>query len=160
MILRFANHEDAAIAAAKLRDEGHFAELCDDSSAALWGPGAVGGVRVIASDAPVEDLDELPSPSRPAGVIWNVLRLIVAAAGLVAAATLAWLMLMLAVRNPVLFLLLTTAVAVMIYAGAVWSIICQRLLSTSILRRSAKRVLDPVLLLVLALVVLVALAVT
>lgn len=160
MILRFANHEDAAMAAAKLRDEGHFAELCDDSSAALWGPGAVGGVRVITTGAPVEDMNELPSPSRPAGVIWNVMRLIVAAAGLVAAAALTWWMLMLAVKNPVLFLLLAAFVIVMTYAGAAWSMICQKLLSASILRRRSKSVLDPVFLLVLALVVLVALAVT
>lgn len=37
MTLRFATYEGAALAAAKLRDDGHFAEIFHDTVALLWG---------------------------------------------------------------------------------------------------------------------------
>jgi hypothetical protein len=59
VILYFPNYESACLAVTKLRDEGHFAEVCDVACSSIYGAAAIGGVRVIASDEPIpEDLEE------------------------------------------------------------------------------------------------------
>jgi len=45
-IYRFHNHTDAAMLACRMRADGHRAYLLDEASSWLWGPLAVGGIRV------------------------------------------------------------------------------------------------------------------
>ncbi|MGJ8726145.1 MAG: hypothetical protein ACSHYB_16435 [Roseibacillus sp.] len=49
----FSNHFEAAVAAVELRNDGYAVEVYDDSVAALWGPMAVGGVRLVVD--PIQD---------------------------------------------------------------------------------------------------------
>lgn len=87
MISRFYNFEEASIYAARMRSEGRYAEILDGTMSSMWGPLAVGGVRVIVSDAPVED-DTPPAEGEKTawGELFDAIRMAVvffAAAGLV-----------------------------------------------------------------------------
>jgi len=55
MIHTFATREEAAIYASAMRSEGHFAEVLDEGMGAIYGPLAIGGIRVLASDEPFDD---------------------------------------------------------------------------------------------------------
>lgn len=58
--VRFDTWERAAIFAGRMRDEGRRATLLDEGVAFLWGPAAVGGVRVMVSDLVLDDEEEWP----------------------------------------------------------------------------------------------------
>jgi hypothetical protein len=65
LIYRFHNHTDAAMWACRMRDEGHRAYLLDETTSWLWGPLAVGGIRVAVypQDPDAEHIpDESPPP--------------------------------------------------------------------------------------------------
>ena len=57
--------EAAYLAVARLRNEGYVASVCDDAVATIWGPLAVGGVRVVSSDEPIEGVDRIAGCSFP-----------------------------------------------------------------------------------------------
>lgn len=59
-MVRFDTWERAAIFAGRMRDEGRRATLLDEGVAFLWGPAAVGGVRVMVSDLVLDDEEEWP----------------------------------------------------------------------------------------------------
>jgi hypothetical protein len=53
----FATREEAAVFASAMRAEGCMAEILDEGMASIYGPLAIGGVRVLVSDEPVgEDI--------------------------------------------------------------------------------------------------------
>jgi hypothetical protein len=58
--VRFDTWERAAIFAGRMRDEGRRATLLDEGVAFLWGPVAVGGVRVMVSDLVLDDEEAWP----------------------------------------------------------------------------------------------------
>ncbi len=63
-ISHFNNHTDAALYACRMRADGHRAYLLDEATSWLWGPLAVGGVRVAVyqnDDEPAE-VEEIPEP--------------------------------------------------------------------------------------------------
>ena len=66
MIEKFPTYEAAAFYAARKREEGHFAEICDEGSGFLWGPIATKGFRVIVSEYAVGE-DETPPTESPEG---------------------------------------------------------------------------------------------
>lgn len=55
----FSTLEAAHLAVARLRNDGYAAFVCDDAVASIWGPLAVGGVRVVASEEPVAEADRI-----------------------------------------------------------------------------------------------------
>lgn len=63
--VRFDTWERAAIFAGRMRDEGRRATLLDEGVAFLWGPVAVGGVRVMVSDLVLDDEEEWPEEEWP-----------------------------------------------------------------------------------------------
>jgi hypothetical protein len=85
MVRTFGTWEEAALYASFMRSEGYFAALLDECVAPLYGPAAVGGIRVLLSDEPVtndvdglhEDLheDESPPPSPPDGELVQFIRI-------------------------------------------------------------------------------------
>jgi hypothetical protein len=60
----FATHEEASIFAAAKRAEGHYAEMLDEAVAYIYGPLAVGGIRVIVSEETLAEGDD-PIPPPP-----------------------------------------------------------------------------------------------
>lgn len=67
MVHTFATHEDAAIFAAAKRAEGYHAEILDEGMGMLYGPLAIGGIRVIVSEEaiPIDDEEEKPDSTVP-----------------------------------------------------------------------------------------------
>ena len=59
-MVRFDSWERAAIFAGRMRDEGRRATMMDEGVAFLWGPAAVGGVRVMVSDLVLDEDEEWP----------------------------------------------------------------------------------------------------
>ncbi len=53
MIHTFGTREEAAIFAATMRSEGYFAEILDEGMGAIYGPLAIGGIRVLVSEQPI-----------------------------------------------------------------------------------------------------------
>lgn len=66
LIYRFHNHTDAAMWACRMRADGHRAYLLDETTSWLWGPLAVGGIRVAVypqdPEAPEEATEEIAPP--------------------------------------------------------------------------------------------------
>jgi hypothetical protein len=54
MMHTFPTREDAAIFAAGMRSDGYMAEILDDGMGAIYGPLAIGGIRVLVSEEPLE----------------------------------------------------------------------------------------------------------
>ena len=69
----FSNHFEAAVAAAHLQNEGFTVEVYDESVAALWGPLAVGGVRVVVEPGREGESTEeallLPTSDGPVDIV-------------------------------------------------------------------------------------------
>jgi hypothetical protein len=65
MIHTFATREEAAIYASSRRSDGYFAEILDEGMGAIYGPLAIGGIRVVVSDEPLEDPVAEPDGSPP-----------------------------------------------------------------------------------------------
>lgn len=152
MILNFSNPESASMRVAKLRAEGHFAELCDEASAALWGPSAVGGVRVIATDEPVTE-DCVPTTKPDVfGEFGNSIRIVVIALWLVAASWIGLIFILTTLRDPLGSVAVLLILAGTVYGMAGVSILWHRVLSASIIRSADKKVSDPTFSLVLAIV--------
>ena len=65
MIHTFATHEDAAIFASAKRAEGRYAEILDECMSGIYGPPAIGGIRVILSEEALPEAgeDDIPPPS-------------------------------------------------------------------------------------------------
>ena len=86
MIHTFSTREEAAIFASAMRSDGYFAEILDEEMGSIYGPLAIGGVRVLVSDETIEDTDEStvadnrampPVPATPdAGPFLQALRLV------------------------------------------------------------------------------------
>jgi hypothetical protein len=55
MIHTFSTREEAAIFASAIRSDGYFAEILDEGMGSIYGPLAIGGIRVLVSDEPLED---------------------------------------------------------------------------------------------------------
>lgn len=55
MVHTFATGEEAAIFASSRRSDGYFAEILDEGMGAIYGPLAIGGIRVVVSDEPLEE---------------------------------------------------------------------------------------------------------
>lgn len=73
MVHTFATREDATIFASAMRADGYHAEVMDDCMGSIYGPLAIGGIRVIVSDAPITGGDDdgdgeftLPPPPQKA----------------------------------------------------------------------------------------------
>lgn len=85
MVRMFGTWEEAALFASYMRSEGYFASLLDECVAPLYGPAAVGGIRVLLSDSPVTDdtenpdkelhETESPPPAPPDGELIQIIRL-------------------------------------------------------------------------------------
>jgi len=101
MVHTFATREEAAIFATAMRSDGYFAEILDDGMGSIYGPLAIGGIRVVVSDEPMEEsADEAGHPGQTEdGEFLRTLRLfVVGIAGLglcVVAFMLLWLVLQL-----------------------------------------------------------------
>lgn len=160
MILRFHNFEAAALAVAKLRDDGYFARVCDESVAALWGPGAVGGLRVIVSDEPIEDeIESLPS-SMLIEAFLRFGRMVVAGLWTFLGISLGLIVLRAAVSNPLGFAISVAiyglAAGVVLFGGALLSISTQRIFADSVLRDATKSNFAGDVLIMLVVVVMLA----
>lgn len=57
MMRTFATWEDAGLFASYMRSEGYFAEVLDQGASSLYGPAAIGGIRVLLSDEPVTAIE-------------------------------------------------------------------------------------------------------
>jgi hypothetical protein len=79
MIVRFATYEDAGIFAGLMRSEGHFSAILDEHIGFMWGPLVTGGFRVIVSDQPVGDEEDLPPHDLRLENLLDGLRTVVAA---------------------------------------------------------------------------------
>lgn len=154
MILRFPNHEQASLCVAELRSEGHFAEICNDISASLWGPAAVGGVRVIATDEPVAEDCEPPSEPHAAGGIKVLMRVVVLVLWFTAAGWIGLNLLMAALGEPLGFIVVLLLLAAAVCAIAGMSLLWHRMLSGSMIRSAEKSVSDTSSSLVFAIAVL------
>ena len=67
MIHTFSTREEAAIFASSMRSDGYFAEILDEGMGSIYGPLAIGGIRVLVSDEPLEDaVDGAAGPQEPA----------------------------------------------------------------------------------------------
>jgi hypothetical protein len=55
MIHTFATREEAAVFATAMRADGYIADILDEDMASIYGPLAIGGVRVLVSDQPLEE---------------------------------------------------------------------------------------------------------
>jgi len=103
MVHTFATREDAAIFASAMRSDGYFAGILDEDMGAIYGPLAIGGIRVVVSDEPIGgEVDETAgrqalSGNAEDGEFLRTLRLfVVGIAGLglaVVAIMLLWLLL-------------------------------------------------------------------
>ena len=160
MILRFHNFEAAALAVAKLRDDGYFARICDESVAALWGPGAVGGLRVIVSDEPIEDeIKSLPS-SMLIEAFLRFGRMVAAGLWIFLGISLGLIVLRAAVSNPLGFAISVAiyglAAGVVLFGGALLSISTQRIFADSVLRDATKSNFAGDVLIMLVVVVILA----
>ncbi|HSP43440.1 MAG TPA: hypothetical protein VLO11_11260 [Luteolibacter sp.] len=88
MVHTFATREEAAIFASAMRAEGYYADILDEGMGSIYGPLAIGGIRVIVSEESAENDgdDSYTVPSPPAesddGELLTTLRLFVV--GLVA----------------------------------------------------------------------------
>jgi hypothetical protein len=59
MIHTFSSREEAAIFASAMRSDGYYADILDEGMGSIYGPLAIGGIRVVVSDEPLADtLDE------------------------------------------------------------------------------------------------------
>jgi hypothetical protein len=65
-ILHFHNHTDAALCVCRLRADGNRAYLLDEATSWLWGPLAVGGIRVAVypQDDENSEEEEIPEPPK------------------------------------------------------------------------------------------------
>lgn len=79
MIVRFDTWERASVFAAKMQSEGRHAVILDGGVSFLWGPLAVGGVRVAVSDIVLDEDGEWPAMETMESELANVLRGLVAA---------------------------------------------------------------------------------
>jgi hypothetical protein len=82
---------DAAIFAGSMRQEGHYAEIIDEACGLIYGPLAVGGVRVIVSEEALGDDD--PEPPMP-GRMWGFPHEVGVFVGMLVVISLAFLALM------------------------------------------------------------------
>ncbi len=93
MVHTFATREEAAIFASAMRAEGYYAGILDEGMGAIYGPLAIGGIRVIVSDESAENegdessaVQTLPPTESNDGELLTTVRLLVvgvAACGLV-----------------------------------------------------------------------------
>jgi hypothetical protein len=56
MVHTFGTWEEAALYSSFMRSEGYFTAVFDECSASLYGPPAVGGIRVFVSDEPLAEV--------------------------------------------------------------------------------------------------------
>lgn len=77
--MRFDTYEAASIFVGVMQADGHFAAILDESMGFIYGPMAIGGFRVIATDEPVEATEEPPGEGAIEGAVLNFLRLAVGA---------------------------------------------------------------------------------
>ncbi|MEI6604061.1 MAG: hypothetical protein WCP35_02040 [Verrucomicrobiota bacterium] len=79
MIIRFNTYEEASIYAGVMQADGHFAEILDECSGFMYGPLAIGGFRVIATEEPVVVAEGPPATGPLESALLNFLRLLVSA---------------------------------------------------------------------------------
>ena len=164
MTLRYHNLEAAALAVAKLRDDGHFARICDESVSSLWGPGAVGGVRVLASDAPIEEEAGSIPDSKGIEDIMQIGRMIVAGLWTFSAIAAGLVILRAAVMAPLGFaialLVIGLATSVVLLGGGLLALTVHPALAHSVLRSGTKSVFVDSILVLIVIMLLLARAIT
>lgn len=158
MILRFPNYEAAALAATRLRDEGYFAEICDEVTPFFHGPMAMLGVRLVVSEEAVEGAYEEISIPAAEGELANFMRVgifslwgfffIAAAVGLLHMFALNPIGLIIAIISTIA---LAAFYAVLLFLAAGFSMVCHSLLAGSVLRSDDKSWTSPMTLLTLLL---------
>ncbi|HEY1121858.1 MAG TPA: hypothetical protein VGE67_09665 [Haloferula sp.] len=79
MIARFDTWEKASIFAVEMQEEGRHAVILDEGTCFLWGPPAIGGVRVMVSDIVLDEDGEWPEVETTENEFLNALRTLIAA---------------------------------------------------------------------------------
>ena len=123
----FENLEEAELFAARMRSEGHRADVLSESVPTLWGAAAIGDIKVVVYDLP--DVEETPpAPSRSADlaerlVYGTVVGAMLIVFGWVALETAAYLF----KDGPVGALLKVLAALSVVYALSAWSLLLSAL---------------------------------
>ncbi|RYD65862.1 MAG: hypothetical protein EOP83_06425 [Verrucomicrobiaceae bacterium] len=81
MIVRFDPWEEASIFTVEMQEEGRHAVILDEGVCFLWGPPAVGGVRVMVSDIVLDEDGEWPEVETVENEFANALSALIAAFG-------------------------------------------------------------------------------
>lgn len=79
VIVRFNTYEEASIYAGVMQADGHFAEILDECTGFMYGPLAIGGFRVIATEEPAVEAEGPPAAGPLESSILDFLRLLVSA---------------------------------------------------------------------------------
>jgi len=79
MIARFDTWEKASVFAVEMQEEGRHAVILDEGTCFLWGPPAIGGVRVMISDIVLDEDGEWPEVETTENEFLNALRTLIAA---------------------------------------------------------------------------------
>jgi len=81
MIVRFDTWERASVFAVEMQEEGRHAVILDEGTCFIWGPPAIGGVRVMVSDIVLDEDGEWPVVETTGNEFLDALRTLVAAFG-------------------------------------------------------------------------------
>lgn len=79
MIVRFDTWEGASVFTVEMQEEGRHAVILDEGTCFIWGPPAIGGVRVMVSDIVLDEDGEWPEIETIENEFLDVLRALVAA---------------------------------------------------------------------------------
>jgi hypothetical protein len=115
----FNNLEEAEIFAARMRSEGHEAEVLSESVPTLWGAAAIGDIRVVVYDA-AETAAQSPAASLAGKILYgSVVGAILVLLGWIALEIVAYLL-----KDGFLSAMLKTVAAVsFLYALSAWSLL-------------------------------------
>lgn len=143
MVKSFPTFEAAALEVAELRSKGYRAWVQDEYSSAFWGPAAIGGVRVISSEGPVDGNADPLARSRWVEMIFAILRSLVLILTGVAVAFVVLVLGSLALADPVTVgvLVLTILVHAVLFLAiaATIGMTSHHFLRTSLLRTQHSR---------------------
>ncbi|MDA0765222.1 MAG: hypothetical protein O3A87_08370 [Verrucomicrobia bacterium] len=121
----FNNLEEAEIFAARMRSEGHEAEVLSESVPTLWGAAAIGDIRVVVYDADAAETAAPEAPQSPAASLagrilyGSVVGAILVVLGWIALEIVAYLL-----KDGFLSAMLKTITAVsFLYALSAWSLL-------------------------------------
>lgn len=120
----FNNLEEAEIFAARMRSEGHEAEVLSESVPTLWGAAAIGDIRVVVYDAAAEtaaaEAPQSPVASLAGKILYgSVVGAILVVLGWIALEIVAYLL-----KDGFLSAILKTITAVsFLYALSAWSLL-------------------------------------